>query len=156
MTVISQDVQLSPGAAVETYDAIEQPSYLAAVALTLEGRVLLVVNTALRSSGFHLNFLPASRRRTRIPASAMARELLEETGYKTELITLIGKTPTLLDETISHGRPLQKLHLVKRPVRSLQLRTRLSRAVREPLTLHRCASYVRRQNAYTLPSEDRA
>jgi ADP-ribose pyrophosphatase len=42
MTIVSRDVQFSPGAEAEIYYAIQQPSYLAAVALTPEGRILLV------------------------------------------------------------------------------------------------------------------
>jgi hypothetical protein len=42
MTIVSRDVQLSPGSDAETYYAIQEPSYVAAVALTPEGRILLV------------------------------------------------------------------------------------------------------------------
>ena len=42
MTIVSREVQFSPDADAETYYAIQQPSYVAAVALTPEGRILLV------------------------------------------------------------------------------------------------------------------
>jgi ADP-ribose pyrophosphatase len=94
MTIVSRDVQFSQGAMVETYDAIEQPSYLAAVALTPEGRVLLVRQYRPAIERFSLELPAGMLEENEDPAEAMARELLEETGYATESITLIGKTAT--------------------------------------------------------------
>jgi hypothetical protein len=57
MTIVSRDVQFSPGADAETYYAIHQPSYVAAIALTPEGRILLVrTSTDPQLRGFHSNF----------------------------------------------------------------------------------------------------
>ena len=95
MTIISRDVQFSPDAPGETYYAIQQPSYLAAVALTPEGRILLVRQYRPAIERFSLE-LPAGllEENEEDPATAMARELLEETGYTTESISLIGHTAT--------------------------------------------------------------
>jgi len=95
MTIVSRDVQFSPGAEAETYYAIQQPSYLAAVALTPEGRILLVRQYRPAIERFSFEF-PAGviEENESDPANAMARELLEETGYTTESITLIGHTAT--------------------------------------------------------------
>jgi ADP-ribose diphosphatase len=86
---------VSPGAEAETYYAIQQPSYLAAVALTPEGRILLVRQYRPAIERFSFEF-PAGviEENESDPANAMARELLEETGYTTESITLIGHTAT--------------------------------------------------------------
>jgi ADP-ribose pyrophosphatase len=94
MTIVCRDVQFSPGAAVETYYAIEQPSYLTAAALTPEGRILLVRQYRPAIERFSLEFPAGMLEENEDPAKAMARELLEETGYTTESITLIGKTAT--------------------------------------------------------------
>jgi ADP-ribose pyrophosphatase len=94
MTNVSRDVQFSPGAPVETYDAIEQPSYLAAVALTPEGRILLVRQYRPAIERFSLELPAGLLEENEDPADAMTRELLEETGYTTESITLIGKAAT--------------------------------------------------------------
>jgi ADP-ribose diphosphatase len=94
MTIVSRDVQFSPGAAAETYYAIEQPDYLAAVALTPEGRILLVRQYRPAIERFSLELPAGMIEENEDPAKAMARELIEETGYTTESITLIGTTAT--------------------------------------------------------------
>jgi hypothetical protein len=78
MTIVSRDVQFSLGAEAETYYAIQQPSYLAAVALTPEGRILLVRQYRPAIERFTFEF-PAGviEENEGDPANAMARELLE-------------------------------------------------------------------------------
>jgi ADP-ribose pyrophosphatase len=95
MTIVSRDVQFSPDAPADTYYAIEQPDYVAAVAVTPEGRLLLVRQYRPAIERFSLE-LPAGmiEENEDDPANAMARELLEETGYKADSLTLIGKSAT--------------------------------------------------------------
>jgi ADP-ribose pyrophosphatase len=95
MTIVSRDVQFSPGADAETYYAIEQPSYVTAVALTPEGRILLVRQYRPAIERFSLE-LPGGLvdENEDDPVSAMVRELLEETGYSTETIDPIGNAAT--------------------------------------------------------------
>jgi ADP-ribose pyrophosphatase len=102
MTIVSRDVQFLPGAAVETYDAIEQPNFVAAAALTPEGRILLVRQYRPAIERFSLELPAGAIEENEDPAEAMARELLEETGYTTESITLIGKTATCSSRISSH------------------------------------------------------
>jgi ADP-ribose pyrophosphatase len=94
MTVISRDVQFSPDATVETYYAIEQPNYVTALATTREGRILLVRQYRPAIERYSLELPGGLVEQSEDPATAVARELLDETGYATEMITLIGKTAT--------------------------------------------------------------
>jgi ADP-ribose pyrophosphatase len=94
MTIVSRDVQFSQGAVAETYYAIEQPDYVAAVAITPEGRILLVRQYRPAIERFSLELPAGMIDENEDPANAMARELFEETGYKTDAITLIGKAAT--------------------------------------------------------------
>lgn len=94
MTVVSRDVQFSPDATVETYYAIKQPNYLTALATTPEGRILLVRQYRPAIERYSLELPGGLLDQGEDPAIGVARELLEETGYTTETITLIGKTAT--------------------------------------------------------------
>ena len=102
MTVVSKDVQFSPDATVETYYAIEQPSYLATVAMTQEGRILLVRQYRPAIERYSLELPSGLLDQSEDPATGVARELLEETGYTTETITLIGKTATCSSRISNH------------------------------------------------------
>jgi ADP-ribose pyrophosphatase len=101
MTVVSKDVQFSPGARIETYYAIEQPSYLATVAVT-EGRILLVRQYRPAIERYSLELPGGLLDQDEDPATGIARELLEETGYTTETITQIGKTATCSSRINNH------------------------------------------------------
>jgi len=94
MTIVSRDVQFSPGADAETYYAIEQPSFVTAVAVTPEGRILLVRQYRPAIERFSLELPGGLVDENEDPGSAMARELLEETGYPTKSIDLIGDAAT--------------------------------------------------------------
>ena len=92
--IIAREVQFHPKKNPETYYSMSQPPYLAAVAVTPEGRILLVrqYRPAIERSSLEL---PAGLlEQNEDPAAAMARELLEETGYSSESIELIGETAT--------------------------------------------------------------
>ena len=92
MTVVSKDVQFSPGARIETYYAIGQPSYLATVAMT-EGRILLVRQYRPAIERYSLELPGGLLDQDEDPATGIARELLEETGYTTAAIAQIAKRP---------------------------------------------------------------
>jgi ADP-ribose pyrophosphatase len=94
LEVIARDVQFFPQSRVETYYAITQPHYVAAVALTPEGRILLVRQYRPAIERFSLELPAGLLEEDEDPADAMARELLEETGYATRSIALIGKAAT--------------------------------------------------------------
>jgi len=102
MTVVSKDVQRSPDARLETYYAIEQPSYLSALAMTEEGRILLVRQYRPAIERYSLELPSGLLDRNEDPAAGMARELLEETGYATKTITQIGKTATCSSRINNH------------------------------------------------------
>lgn len=94
LEVIARDVQFFPGSAAETYYAVTQQHYLCALAVTLEGRILLVRQYRPAIERFSLELPAGLLEKNEEPAEAMTRELLEETGYSTRSITLIGKTAT--------------------------------------------------------------
>jgi ADP-ribose pyrophosphatase len=94
MTIVSRDVQFSPGTAAETYYAIAEPSYVTAVALTPEGRILLVRQYRPAIERFSLELPGGLVDQNEDAPHAMVRELLEETGYSTESITPIGHAAT--------------------------------------------------------------
>jgi ADP-ribose diphosphatase len=94
MTVVCKDVQFAPEATVQTYYAIEQPNYLTAVAMTREGRILLVRQYRPAIERFSLELPSGLLDQGEGPADGVARELLEETGYPAETITPIGQTAT--------------------------------------------------------------
>jgi ADP-ribose pyrophosphatase len=94
LEVVARDVQFSPEAPVETYYAVAQPNYAAAVAVTPERRILLVRQYRPAIERFSLELPAGTLDENEGPADAMTRELLEETGHPTRAITLIGKTAT--------------------------------------------------------------
>lgn len=94
LKVIERDVQFFPQARADTYYAIGQPSYLAAVAVTREERLLLVRQYRPAIERYSLELPAGLLEDNESPAEAMVRELLEETGYSSRSIELIGKTAT--------------------------------------------------------------
>ncbi|OSI80020.1 hypothetical protein BSZ21_00880 [Bradyrhizobium canariense] len=94
MEIITRQVQFAPGAELEAYYAIEQPAYLAAFAVTLEGYVVLVRQYRPAIERMSLELPAGLLEPNEEPSAAMARELLEETGYPARSIRLIGKTAT--------------------------------------------------------------
>jgi ADP-ribose pyrophosphatase len=94
LDVIARDVQFLPEAAVETYYAVSQPHYLVALAVTPEERILLVRQYRPAIRRFSLELPAGLLEGNEEPSEAMARELLEETGYSCRSIALIGKTAT--------------------------------------------------------------
>jgi ADP-ribose pyrophosphatase len=94
LDVIARDVQFFPESAVETYYAISQPTYLVALAVTPEGRILLVRQYRPAVERFSLELPAGMLEGNEEPAEAITRELLEETGYSCRSITPIGETVT--------------------------------------------------------------
>jgi ADP-ribose pyrophosphatase len=94
LEVIARDVQFFPDAPVETYYAIAQQHYLAALAITPEGRILLVRQYRPAIERFSLELPAGLLDAGEEPAEAMVRELREETGYSTRSIQLMGKGAT--------------------------------------------------------------
>jgi 8-oxo-dGTP pyrophosphatase MutT (NUDIX family) len=94
LEVIARDVQFRSDSEVETYYAITQPQFLAALALTPEGRVLLVRQYRPAIQRFSLELPAGMLEEGETPAEAIAREVQEETGYLCQSITPIGNGAT--------------------------------------------------------------
>jgi ADP-ribose pyrophosphatase len=94
LEIISRDVQLTPDAPIETYYAIGQPDYLVALAVTPDSRILLVRQFRPTIERFSLELPAGMIDPGEAPDSAIARELLEETGYPAETVQLIGTSAT--------------------------------------------------------------
>lgn len=94
MKIISRHVQFSEKTSPERYDAIEQPDYVVALALTPQDRIILVRQYRPAVERFSLEFPAGMVDSNEDPGDAVARELLEETGYPTKSITLIGRCAT--------------------------------------------------------------
>jgi ADP-ribose pyrophosphatase len=94
MEIIARDVQSHPDAPPETYYAVGQPDYLVALAITPDDRILLVRQFRAAVERFSLELPAGMLDPGETPDSAMARELLEETGYPAEKVELIGKKAT--------------------------------------------------------------
>jgi len=94
LDVLAREVQFSPEAPAEVYYAISQPSYLTALAVTSENEFVLVRQYRPAIECLSLELPAGLLEQNEEPAPAMVRELLEETGYSTRSIELIGKTAT--------------------------------------------------------------
>ena len=94
LEVIARDVRFSAESSVETYYAIAQPDYVAVLAITPESRVLLVRQYRPAIERFSLELPAGMVDPNEDPLETAKRELLEETGYPTMSIELIGKGAT--------------------------------------------------------------
>lgn len=94
LEVLAREVQPAPGAATDSYFAIGEPDYLVALALTPDGRFILVRQFRPAIERMSLELPAGLREPGEDPAHGMARELLEETGFTTRAIKLIGETAT--------------------------------------------------------------
>jgi ADP-ribose pyrophosphatase len=94
MEVITREVQFSEAGPAETYYAIAQPDYVVALAITPDSRILLVRQYRPAIERFSLELPAGLLDPNEDAAAAAARELLEETGYPTQTIEMIGKGAT--------------------------------------------------------------
>ena len=90
MDVIAREIEFTPGAAPETYHAVGQLDYLSILAVTPDGRIPLVRQYRPAIEAFSLELPAGLVEPGEDPAAASSRELLEETGYPTRAIHLIG------------------------------------------------------------------
>ena len=89
MDVIAREVEFTAGAEPQIYHAVSQLDYLAAVAVTPDGRIPIVRQYRPAIETFTWE-LPAGLIEREEPAVACARELLEETGHPTLAIHSLG------------------------------------------------------------------
>ena len=90
MDVIAREVEFAAGAAPQIYHAVSQLDYLAAVAVTPDGRIPIVRQYRPAIEAFTWELPAGLVERGEEPAVACARELLEETGYPTLAIHSLG------------------------------------------------------------------
>jgi 8-oxo-dGTP pyrophosphatase MutT (NUDIX family) len=90
MDVIAREIEFSPGAQPETYHAVGQLDYLSILAVTPDGRIPLVRQYRPAIEAFSLELPAGLVENGEDPAAASSRELMEETGYPTRAIHLIG------------------------------------------------------------------
>ena len=86
MNVIAREVEFTDGAEPQIYHAVAQLDYLAAVALTPDGRIPIVRQYRPAIEAFTWELPAGLIERGEDPAAACSRELLEETGYPTRAI----------------------------------------------------------------------
>jgi 8-oxo-dGTP pyrophosphatase MutT (NUDIX family) len=90
MDVIAREVEFSAGQAPEVYHAVSQLDYLAIVALTPDGRIPIVRQYRPAVEAFTWELPAGLLERGEDPAAACARELLEETGYRSRVVHPLG------------------------------------------------------------------
>ena len=90
MNVIAREVEFTDGAEPQIYHAVAQLDYLAAVALTPDGRIPIVRQYRPAIEAFTWELPAGLIERGEDPAAACSRELLEETGYPTRAIHSLG------------------------------------------------------------------
>ena len=90
MDVIAREVEFTAGAEPQIYHAVSQLDYLAAVAVTPDGRIPIVRQYRPAIETFTWELPAGLIERGEEPAVACARELLEETGYPTLAIHSLG------------------------------------------------------------------
>jgi ADP-ribose pyrophosphatase len=86
MDVIAREVEFAPGEPPQIYHAVGQLDYLAIVARTPDGRVLIVRQYRPAFETFTWELPAGLIERGEDPAEACARELLEETGYQARVV----------------------------------------------------------------------
>lgn len=88
--IIAREVEFAPGEPPQLYHAVGQLDYLAIVALTPDGRFPLVRQYRPALEAFTLELPAGLAELDEHPAEGCRRELLEETGYPTRAIHLLG------------------------------------------------------------------
>ena len=89
---MAREVEFSPGAESETYHSIRTFDYVIVLALTRDGRIPLVRQYRPAVEDFTLEFPGGIIDTAEGAAGTAARELLEETGYPSKTVNLLGVT----------------------------------------------------------------
>jgi ADP-ribose pyrophosphatase len=92
VAVIERDIEFAPGTALETYHAVAQSDYIAIVARTPNGRILIVRQFRPAVEDFTWELPAGLVDAGEDPAAACRRELLEETGFPSRTVTPLGTT----------------------------------------------------------------
>lgn len=90
MDVVAREVEFAAGAETEVYHAVSQLDYLAIVALTPGSRIPIVRQYRPALEAFTWELPAGLVERGEEPAAAVARELLEETGYPALAVHSLG------------------------------------------------------------------
>jgi 8-oxo-dGTP pyrophosphatase MutT (NUDIX family) len=90
MEVVAREVEFTAGVEPQIYHAVSQLDYLAAVAVTPDGRIPIVRQYRPAIEAFTWELPAGLIERGEEPAVACARELLEETGYPALAIHSLG------------------------------------------------------------------
>ena len=90
MAIIEREVEFAPGTTPELYHAVDQRDYVAIVAMTPEGRILIVhqYRPALECFTWELPAGLVDVGET--PEACCRRELIEETGYSAKAVYALG------------------------------------------------------------------
>jgi ADP-ribose pyrophosphatase len=92
VTLMAREVEFSPGAESETYHSIGTFDYVIVLALTGDGRVPLVRQYRPAVEDFTLEFPGGIIDTAEGAAGTATRELLEETGFPSKTVHLLGVT----------------------------------------------------------------
>jgi ADP-ribose pyrophosphatase len=91
LRVVSEDLQLPDGRQVTDYLQLEAPDFVVVVAVTDQGRMVLLRCYKHGLAGTDLQPPAGYIEPDETPQAAARRELLEETGYQAEEMRLLGK-----------------------------------------------------------------
>ena len=92
VTLIAREVEFSPGTESETYHSIGTFDYVIVLALTPEGEIPLVRQYRPAVEDFTFEFPGGIIDTAEGAASTATRELFEETGFASRVVTLLGVT----------------------------------------------------------------
>jgi 8-oxo-dGTP pyrophosphatase MutT (NUDIX family) len=92
VSIIAREVEFSPGGPVQIYHAVEQPDYIAIVALTKNGKIPIVRQYRPALEAFAWELPAGLVDPGESPIDCCRRELLEETGLTASAIHPLGET----------------------------------------------------------------
>ena len=90
MDVMAREVEFAQGEAAQTYYAVSQLDYLAILAVTPDGRIPIVHQYRPAVEAFTWELPAGLLEKGEDPAEGSSRELLEETGYPTKKVHVLG------------------------------------------------------------------